>query len=148
MNPDIYKKVCNQFQLSERLFIVRIQTEDLCLHYDFKLTLLNVLVMSQAIQPSSKIDFISDQAGQNSPFIIQLRISFKSSILGTSQTLNTFSRFTNPNPVNVAYKLLIACLISPSDVNINASNPSFVQVILSYLQSPTLFLLSHSHPTD
>lgn len=56
-----------------------------------------------------------------------MQLNITSSIiskLGTSQTFKTLSLVTLPKPVNVAYKLLIACLISPSVVNNNVDKPA------------------------
>lgn len=66
-----------------------------------------------------------------SPLVQQSSIAFLSlSISGTSQTLKTASLLISPKPTDVAWRLLIACLISPSAVKIIASRPSSWYLIL------------------
>ena len=60
-------------------------------------------------------------------------------------TLKTFSRLTYPNPVQAAYRLFIAYLMSPSAVKVKASNPPSSYLTLSRrMMSNNLCLISLS----
>lgn len=83
-----------------------------------------VTTMSTALYPWSHSSLSFSIAGSMSPFRQCRIIVWTMMGCGWSQTLKTLSPETNPNPECVDCRLLIACRMSPSEVNIRAVRPS------------------------
>jgi len=87
-------------------------------------TLKMVTTISTALYPCSQSWFTFSTAPSMSPFKQARIVACMMMGCGWSHTLNTLSPETKPKPEYVDCRLLMACRISPSDVNMSAVRPS------------------------
>lgn len=94
-----------------------------------------VTTISTALYPCTHKSFNFSTAVSISDLMHARIIDWMMIGCGWSQTLNTLSPETKPNPECVDCKLLIACRMSPSAVNIRAVSPSSFR---STLEAPSV----------